>query len=113
VTTQEQKIPYWFKAIEEARVLGEFTYEHHRRANDWTTCACGEQDRRIPRYEQDDEDETGARVYAGEPKDDDLSALGCRFAWAVDDDDLDGALALLHQIEARAAVVIAAAEVRS
>lgn len=80
----------WFDRIEAARERGHFTDEDREKAEDWTTCACGEQDPCIARSDQ------------GDPVDRRLRSLGIHFAGFVGVDAYDDALLTLHRIEARA-----------
>lgn len=71
-----------------------FIEEERIAASRWTTCACGKQDSRIPRYE-------------GAPKDKVLCRLGAAFYDAVHEQDPYRALYLLGRIERRAAEILA------
>jgi hypothetical protein len=77
-----------------------FTDEDRLAAGDWVTCACGEQNARIPR-------EPGSK---GRPADDDLAYLGMDFYSAVTRQDPFGARAVLVKIEHRAAEILAELE---
>jgi hypothetical protein len=85
----------WHERIEAAEKRGEFTSDDRKRAYEWVDCACGEQDKRIPRNKD------------GEPMDNTLSELGAFFADAVDCDDFDAAADYLQEIEHRAAQSLA------
>lgn len=85
----------WHQRIAEARERGHFTGDDLAAARSWVTCACGEQDQRIPRH------------YYGWPLDAELDNVGCRFSNAVDDGDFDEAASLLDAIDRRAAEVLA------
>jgi len=96
--------PYWTRVInnaikrkDEGRVP--FTREHDRRAMNWVTCACGQQDPRLH-----DED--------GRPRDPELEILACTFAGYVDEagGDPRQAMETLLEIEARAVVLLAEME---
>lgn len=84
----------WHKRIAAARKRGRFTGDDEQLAGDWVTCACGEQDQRIPRHQ------------VSCPKDAYLGRLGCSFSDAVKMNDYDGADRLLAAIERRAAEVL-------
>lgn len=90
--------PYWTEAIDAAEKRGGFTEEDKDNAREWPTCACGQQDERIPREEY------------GSPKDQQLAGDGVSFDQAVWFDDLDLAREVMGRIEARAAVVLAKQE---
>lgn len=90
----------WHERIRAARERGDlFTPEDYRAASDWPTCACGEQDPRVPRF-----------PCPPCPEDRELYELGCEFKDAVGADDVDKAKRLLARIEARAAEVVAGVE---
>jgi hypothetical protein len=89
-------------AAAEARFFGTdcqpaFTYEDKEAASDWVTCACGEQDARIPR-------EPGL---SRRPADDALADLGMDFYAAVIRQDPFEARAVLVKIEHRVAEILA------
>lgn len=93
----------WHERIALARIRGEFTDEDVHLASDWTTCACGEQDERIPR----------AWVLRGgfpemAPADQLLRDLGGLFYEAVDFDRFDDAEDLLRRIEIRSSEILIA-----
>lgn len=95
-----RKTPYWWAVIAEAKLrkkkgLPAFTYAHAAKAGDWQTCACGEQDPRIP------------RGHWGGPLDDTLDELGMQFYRAVTTDSTNLATRTLLAIEKRAAEVLA------
>lgn len=95
----KRKTPYWWKVIEAAKArkqrgLQAFTPLQRARAAEWTTCACGEQDAKIPRYTN------------GVPVDDPLGILACDFSQAVGIGDVKAATSLLRAIEKRAAEVL-------
>lgn len=92
---QQKKTPYWRKAILEAMRSGHFTDAQANKAEDWTTCACGEQDPRIPRLFE-----------SRAPEDSKLRRLGSVFSVAVREDEVETAAELLDQIEERAAIVL-------
>ena len=46
---QKPRTPYWIKAINEAKKTGKFTEDQRSKAASWVTCACGKQDKFIPR----------------------------------------------------------------
>lgn len=89
----------WSDRIAEARQRGKFTADDVVLARSWVTCACGEQDQRIPRLK-----DTGG--VTDEPVDDRLSVLGTYFFNYVTDNDIDRADKTLALIEARAAEVL-------
>jgi hypothetical protein len=94
----------WHERIERARVnAGRFQSEDLELARSWTTCACGEQDPRIPRHSHDDD------WSEGEPLDVRLSVYGLDFLHAVRANDPNRAETVLRSIERRAAQVIAEA----
>jgi hypothetical protein len=105
----------WHERIQEAEERGGFTGGDYDLANSWTTCACGEQDPRIPRYgcaalpEETEEMmmEAGSRISPNAPKDMELSNLGIQFTDAVLNDDTDLARDLIQRIEVRAIQVLA------
>jgi hypothetical protein len=63
-------------------------------SGDWVTCACGTQCDVIPRYE------------GGRPKDKLLYDLGVKFAYAIDDRNLQYAKDTLLKIELRSSELI-------
>lgn len=71
-----------------------FTEEELNEAASWPTCACGVQDKRIPR-ERD-----------GEPRDESLSNAGVVFYAAIDAQDLFRARRAMTQIELHSARVL-------
>lgn len=85
----------WFERIEAARKRGYFTYDDRLAANEWPTCACGEQDEAIPRA-----------AGHGRPRDPLLRVFGGQFAQEVASNEFGSALATLHQIEQRATEVL-------
>ena len=98
------KTPYWWEVIERAKARKAhgklaFTFRERERAGNWTTCACGKQDIRIPRH----------GIFDMEPLDKELSLLGVQFSHAVTMDDPDLAEKTLLKIERRGDVVLRAA----
>ena len=91
---QPKKDTFWDLRIRAAEARGSFTEDDRRRATDWVTCACGQQDPRIPRYE------------SGGPVDEQLDTFGLDFAMAVRADNMAGARSLLAKIESRARAVL-------
>ena len=87
----------WWKRIEKAEARGCFTEYDIEAARDWVTCACGEQDPRIPRW-------PGYEV----PKDPYLKRFGELFYEAVQRGTPDEARGILAKIERRATEVLAA-----
>lgn len=85
----------WITRIKEARERGEFTLRDRDLAENWPDCACGEQDPRIPRYED------------GEPDDEILTRLGTAFCRFVDRNAFDGAEDALLRIELRSSHLLA------
>jgi len=63
-------------------------------ASDWTTCACGNQCAVLPRDN------------IGKPLDKLLVGLGMKFCRAIIGEDIDGATAILAQIEQRSAYLL-------
>jgi hypothetical protein len=84
----------WHERIEAARSHGVFTSADAKRAECFVTCACGDQDQRIPRDGK------------GTPVDPSLRNLGYRFYHYVLRDDIDKAEICLGDIEARAAEIL-------
>lgn len=66
----------WGKRILAAEKRGKFTPEESALAKNWQTCACGEQDPRIPRQT---EESPGSIRWDMCPVDDRLSKLGSQF----------------------------------
>lgn len=100
--------PYWWRAIETARKRGHFTEEDIARAHGWTTCACGKQDKRIPRSKNLDW-ENGRPANA--PLDARLYALGGSFYEYVMSNAFYKAERALVAIERRAAALIKMAKI--
>lgn len=84
----------WNERIEAARANGGFTIADTELAGSWVTCACGEQDSRIP------------HSYYGMPLDNKLSEYGISFCCAVVDNIFDVASELLAKIETRATQIL-------
>jgi hypothetical protein len=84
----------WDVIIKEARLRGFFTGAQRQLASSWVTCACGEQDPRIP------------RSCKGRPIDRKLIYLGNNFSIAVADNMYDLAEQVLVQIEIRSRRVL-------
>lgn len=84
----------WHDRIATAAVVG-FTPKDVALAHAWVTCACGEQDRRIPRRSMD-----------GRPEDPLLDRLGTEFYDNVLDNRPKDAAKVLSQIERRAAEIL-------
>lgn len=85
----------WHERIERAREAGWFSNDDWRLARNYVTCACGEQDPRIPRNE-----------LTGQPIDDELAILGMDFYDNVTDGEIDRAGEVLAKIEIRAAEIL-------
>lgn len=107
--------PNWIERIEAARTRGAFDDCDRKQAQDWTTCACGSQDRRIPRYTAQDEKagvqcawEDGERdeVSRGVPRDAALRVLGTKFYTCIDQNLFTDAALCLLRIERRAGQVL-------
>jgi len=90
----------WAKRIEAARAKGTFAPEDRELANDWVTCACGEQDSRIPRY-------NNTYFPSGQPRDRELANHGFEFLVAVNHNKSDDAAKVLDKIEIRSAQILA------
>jgi len=86
---------FWGTIIIQAEHEGSFSEEARRQSEDWTTCACGQQDPRL-------HDEDG-----GTPLDRDLVKLGLNFEEAVADDDFLQAALTLIAIERTAIELLA------
>lgn len=86
----------WGSQILKAELDGRFTAEARTMASSWATCACGMQDRRLPRS-----------WFNREPLDYKLKRKGFAFMRAVDRGDAVRAAQLLVGIEQRAAQVLA------
>ena len=92
----------WHERIEQAKARRAaglpkdewFTTDDKNRAGDYVTCACGEQDPRIP------------RMADGQPLDAELAVTGAYFSGEVSICDIEEAERCLAQIEARAAEVL-------
>lgn len=84
----------WHERIERAKMFGGFTREDVDLSLNWTTCACGEQDPRIPRRKD------------GTPWDDDLTIYGAMFHDFVKTNRMDLAERMLEDIERQAVKVI-------
>jgi len=86
----------WSERIKAARISGEFTYIDRALAERWPTCACGEQDPRIPLKHD----------FNNQPKDQELTDYGFDFYKAVAHNRPDDATDLLDKIEIRAAQIL-------
>ena len=91
----------WWDRIREARERGVFTWEDVNLAATWVTCACGEQDPRIPRNNS---------KTAPHPKDPYLFRLGTAFADYIWHNDIGAAEIALRFIEKRAAEILSEAK---
>ena len=99
----------WWHRIEQAEARGHFTQQDREDARQWTTCACGEQDERIPRRHLDTRMITHPREMPsgiGYPLDDRLLMLGIVFPRYVSEDRFDEAREVLHRIERNAERVL-------
>jgi hypothetical protein len=96
----------WTERIEDAEIYGSFTLVDIKAAGTWVTCACGEQDTRIPRAPVN-ADTYEADTYEYAPLDPTLRKLGMDFYAAVGHHDTVAARRILRAIEARAAVIVA------
>lgn len=104
--SKRAKTPYWTKVLqvaarrEKTGYMRPFTKAEIDKAGDWVTCACGKQDKCIP------------RAYDGtyEPADRLLNDLGMAFFDAVYTGDVKAAKRLLGQIEMRARYVVGRAK---
>lgn len=83
----------WQQRIDRAAERGSFDDADLDLAANWVTCACGEQDPRIPRK-------------CGAPEDLELRLLGSDFSRAVQSDSFFEASKLLGLIERRAAELL-------
>lgn len=97
---RKQKKKYWFARLEAAIMGGKsLNAGDKKRAGSWTTCACGEQDPRIPRW---------SGVGDGDaPKDQLLNSLGMAFYNHITDKNPAKALVTLLAIEERAGEILA------
>lgn len=95
----KRKTPYWWKAIEDAKKRGHFTGAQIAMSADWQTCACGKQDKRIPRG--------GNHWNESAPDDDALAQLGLDFCNAIESGEPFLASDILSKIETRAAQILA------
>lgn len=87
----------WAERIDAAEQRSAFSEQDRDLAAEWVTCACGEQDPRLP------------RLYGYVPKDMELRDLGGAFCAAVNEDKFGKARTCLARIEQRAAEILAAA----
>ena len=85
---------HWGKSIIRAEKNDGFNVWDKEFAADWTTCACGKQDPRIPREGR------------GSPVDPTLFELGVSFSGQVDFDQILAAAETLIRIEKRATEVL-------
>lgn len=95
---------FWTKEIKEAKARKRankipFSETVIDKAEDWPDCACGNQDRRIPRS-------------YGEPLDRKLSDLGVKFGDAVRHQNPSKAEKLMKQIEKRSSEILYAIEAK-
>ena len=108
--TAKKKKPFWFKALNDIKFGQNYKLRQLReRAGSWVTCACGEQDKRIPLV-------FDAEYGQKRPQDKELHKLGVdfygtmkRFSFCHEEhfEDLrKEAISTLHQIEARAGIVL-------
>ncbi len=94
----KKKIP-WDIRIDLAEEHGKFSAKDVELARSWVTCACGEQDKLVPRYSKNS-------AYKGAPKDSVLTFLGQDFFSHVAANKFDAARTALGKINRRAAVII-------
>jgi hypothetical protein len=88
------KTKSWHQRIDDAEKRGGFTEADKQMAKSWQTCACGRQDKRIP------------RCYGGDPADGELDRLGNTFNSSVRNDHFRKARKALYAIEKRAAEIL-------
>jgi hypothetical protein len=88
----------WFDRIARAKHVGFFSDDDKNKADVWTTCACGEQDPKIPRL-------PGLLC----PLDFELRSLGTRLSRGVQSDAINDAGIVLQQIERRSGEILAKA----
>jgi len=89
----------WGKRIITAELASEFTPDDIYLATQWTTCACGTADKRIPRYKNEDGDFV-------KPHDDQLQTLGYLFNREVNYNNFIGAAGTLIAIEVRSSIIL-------
>lgn len=99
----------WHQRIAEAKERDHFTKEDVALARKWPTCACGEQDPRVPRYSAV---EAGALNEVEMPKDDILVSCGLNFLHAIAGNQPSIALELLTAIELRSAEILAEIQIQ-
>lgn len=87
----------WGKRIADAKKRGRFTQRDIAASSTWVTCACGQQDLRIPRHTFD---------YWGKPKDRILAALGMDFEQSVSTHKPRLAEEILAQINVRSVMIL-------
>jgi len=92
---------YWGKIIIKAEKEGSFDNKGLAEASKWATCACGRQDKRIPRRPD------YLFVEPRAPKDKQLFNLGASFMYAVNNNKFTLAAKRLIRIENRAAKILA------
>jgi len=93
---------HWGEIIIGAEELGRFLLRNYREAGEWQTCACGMQDKKIPRH-----DYNGYTYKKGEPIDRRLSEFGQTFFHAVANNNFPLAAKRLIRIENRAKKILA------
>lgn len=86
----------WTQRIDDAQKRGHFRDADIDLAGEWVTCACGEQDKDIPRN------------IVGCPLDDRLEELGIEFMNAVEENNFNVARSILVDIQTRAFWVLKA-----
>lgn len=89
---------HWGKRLLAMGKRGFPTRKEEAGAKSWQTCACGKQDKRIPRSS------------LGEPLDPDLKDLGRSFFCRIYHSQFDGAAEVLAKIERRAGEILATLE---
>ena len=85
---------YWGKVIIRAEARGKFTEANIKKSAGWQTCACGKQDKLLP------------RKIGGSPRDMQLNDLGVQFFRSVSDHRFLSAAYYLFDIEVRAVIVL-------
>lgn len=92
----------WHERINRTEQRGRFTEFDISLAASWVTCACGEQDTRIPRYGS-----TTVTYSEFEPTDEILSTSGKLFFSAVMNNEFERSRKVLAAIETRSSEILA------